>query len=390
MDITINELGQLTPDSYILLDMRGDVEVGHGIIPGAIHMSKEEILEKYSGGLVKADEAEAAEREDSAEKKLIIYCARGRISQELAEELRDRGYDAYSLKGGYTSWLLNEMKNQQADEVCAQVEKSIRKKFRKNIWCKFTKAINQYELVKEGDCIAVCISGGKDSMLMAKLFQELKLHNKFPFEVKFVVMDPGYSPENRKVIEENARKLKIPIHIFESDIFESVYHIEKSPCYLCARMRRGYLYNFAKELGCNKIALGHHYDDVIETILMGMLYGAQIQTMMPKLHSTNFEGMELIRPLYLIREDDIKAWRDYNDLRFIQCACKFTDTCTTCNNEENQSKRVEIKQLIAEIKKKNPYVEAHIFKSVENVNIETVIAYKKYGVKHHFLDNYDL
>ena len=390
MDITINELGQLTPDSHILLDMRGDVEVGHGIIPGAIHMSKEEILEKYSGGLVKADEAEAAEREDSAEKKLIIYCARGRISQELAEELRDRGYDAYSLKGGYTSWLLNEMKNQQADEVCAQVEKSIRKKFRKNIWCKFTKAINQYELVKEGDCIAVCISGGKDSMLMAKLFQELKLHNKFPFEVKFVVMDPGYSPENRKVIEENARKLKIPIHIFESDIFESVYHIEKSPCYLCARMRRGYLYNFAKELGCNKIALGHHYDDVIETILMGMLYGAQIQTMMPKLHSTNFEGMELIRPLYLIREDDIKAWRDYNDLRFIQCACKFTDTCTTCNNEENQSKRVEIKQLIAEIKKKNPYVEAHIFKSVENVNIETVIAYKKDGVKHHFLDNYDL
>lgn len=390
MEITINELGQLTPDSYILLDMREDVEVGHGIIPGAIHMSKEEILEKYSGGLVKADEAEAAEREDSAEKKLIIYCARGRISQELAEALRDRGYDAYSLKGGYTSWLLNEMKNQQADEVCAQVEKSIRKKFRKNIWCKFTKAINQYELVKEGDCIAVCISGGKDSMLMAKLFQELKLHNKFPFEVKFVVMDPGYSPENRKVIEENARKLKIPIHIFESDIFESVYHIEKSPCYLCARMRRGYLYNFAKELGCNKIALGHHYDDVIETILMGMLYGAQIQTMMPKLHSTNFEGMELIRPLYLIREDDIKAWRDYNDLRFIQCACKFTDTCTTCNNEENQSKRVEIKQLIAEIKKKNPYVEAHIFKSVENVNIETVIAYKKDGVKHHFLDNYDL
>ena len=390
MDITINELGQLMPDSYRLLDMRGDVEVGHGMIPGAIHMSKDAILEKYQGGLVKADEEAAQVREDLADKKLIIYCARGRISQELAEELRDRGYDAFSLKGGYTAWLLEQMKNQQADEVCAQVEKSIRKKFRKNIWCKFTKAINQYELVKEGDCIAVCISGGKDSMLMAKLFQELKLYNKFPFEVKFVVMDPGYSPENRKVIEENARKLKVPVHIFESDIFESVYHIEKSPCYLCARMRRGYLYNFAKELGCNKIALGHHYDDVIETILMGMLYGAQIQTMMPKLHSTNFEGMELIRPLYLIREDDIKAWRDYNDLRFIQCACKFTDTCTTCNNEENQSKRIEIKQLIAELKKKNPYVEAHIFKSVENVNIETVIAYKKDGVKHHFLDDYDL
>ena len=390
MDITINELEQLMPDSYRLLDMRGDVEVGHGMIPGAIHMSKDAILEKYQGGLVKSDEEATQAREDLADKKLIIYCARGRISQELAEELRDRGYDAFSLKGGYTAWLLEQMKNQQADEVCAQVEKSIRKKFRKNIWCKFTKAINQYELVKEGDCIAVCISGGKDSMLMAKLFQELKLHNKFPFEVKFVVMDPGYSPENRKVIEENARKLKVPVHIFESDIFESVYHIEKSPCYLCARMRRGYLYNFAKELGCNKIALGHHYDDVIETILMGMLYGAQIQTMMPKLHSTNFEGMELIRPLYLIREDDIRAWRDYNDLRFIQCACKFTDTCTTCNNEENQSKRIEIKQLIAELKKKNPYVEAHIFKSVENVNIETVIAYKKDGVKHHFLDDYDL
>ena len=390
MDITINELEQLMPDSYRLLDMRGDVEVGHGMIPGAIHMSKDAILEKYQGGLVKAEEQAAQAREDLADKKLVIYCARGRISQELAEELRDRGYDAFSLKGGYTAWLLEQMKNQQADEVCAQVEKSIRKKFRKNIWCKFTKAINQYELVKEGDCIAVCISGGKDSMLMAKLFQELKLHNKFPFEVKFVVMDPGYSPENRKVIEENARKLKVPVHIFESDIFESVYHIEKSPCYLCARMRRGYLYNFAKELGCNKIALGHHYDDVIETILMGMLYGAQIQTMMPKLHSTNFEGMELIRPLYLIREDDIKAWRDYNNLRFIQCACKFTDTCTTCNNEENQSKRIEIKQLIAELKKNNPYVEAHIFKSVENVNIETVIAYKKDGVKHHFLDDYDL
>ena len=389
MDITINELEQLMPDSYRLLDMRGDVEVGHGMIPGAIHMSKDAILEKYQGGLVKADEQAAQAREDLADKKLIIYCARGRISQELAEELRDRGYDAFSLKGGYTAWLLEQMKNQQADEVCAQVEKSIRKKFRKNIWCKFTKAINQYELVKEGDCIAVCISGGKDSMLMAKLFQELKLHNKFPFEVKFVVMDPGYSPENRKVIEENARKLKVPVHIFESDIFESVYHIEKSPCYLCARMRRGYLYNFAKELGCNKIALGHHYDDVIETILMGMLYGAQVQTMMPKLHSTNFGGMELIRPMYLIREDSIKAWRDYNDLHFIQCACKFTDTCTTCNNEETKSKRMEIKQLIQTLKKTNPFIESNIFKSVENVNLDTVVGYKQYGERHYFLENYE-
>ena len=226
-------------------------------------------------------------------------------------------------------------------------------------------------------------------MLMAKLFQELKIHNKFDFEVKFLVMDPGYSPANRKVIEENARKLNIPITIFESDIFDSVYNIDKSPCYLCARMRRGHLYHFAQELGCNKIARGHHYDDVIETILMGMLYGAQIQTMMPKLHSTNFEGMELIRPLYLVREDDIKAWRDYNGLHFIQCACKFTDTCTTCNNEENRSKRVEIKELIKKLKEVNQYVEGNIFKSVENVNLETVVAYKKDGVKHHFLDDYD-
>ena len=227
-------------------------------------------------------------------------------------------------------------------------------------------------------------------MLMAKLFQELKRHNKFNFEVKFLVMDPGYSPENRKVIEENARKMKIPIQIFESNIFESVFEIEKSPCYICARMRRGYLYNFAQQMGCNKIALGHHYDDVIETILMGMLYGAQVQTMMPKLHSTNFEGMQLIRPMYLIREADIKHWRDYNDLHFIQCACKFTDTCTTCRTDGTSvSKRMEIKNLIAELKKVNPHIESNIFRSVENVNLHTVIAYKKDGVKHSFLEGYD-
>ena len=271
-----------------------------------------------------------------------------------------------------------------------EVEQSLRKKFRKNIWCKFTKAINEYELVKPGDRIAVCISGGKDSMLLAKLFQELKRHNKFDFEVKFLVMDPGYSPVNRQVIEENARRLEIPIEIFESEIFESVFNIEKSPCYLCARMRRGYLYSHAQKMGCNKIALGHHYDDVIETILMGMLYGAQVQTMMPKLHSTNFEGMQLIRPMYLIREADIKHWRDYNDLHFIQCACKFTDTCTTCRTDGTSvSKRMEIKNLIAELKKVNPHVESNIFRSVENVNLHTVIAYKKDGVKHSFLEGYE-
>ena len=370
----IEELKKLDKNTYQIIDIRDENEVAHGAIPGAV--------------ATPADSIEGNENIDFS-KKLVICCSRGRFSVEVAEGLEEKGMDAVSLEGGYIAWLLDAMKQEEEVDICKDVELSIRKKFRKSIWCKFTKAINQYELVKPGDRIAVCISGGKDSMLMAKLFQELKIHNKFDFEVKFLVMDPGYSPANRKVIEENARKLNIPITIFESDIFDSVYNIEKSPCYLCARMRRGHLYHFAQELGCNKIALGHHYDDVIETILMGMLYGAQIQTMMPKLHSTNFEGMELIRPLYLVREDDIKAWRDYNGLHFIQCACKFTDTCTTCNNEENRSKRVEIKELIKKLKEVNQYVEGNIFKSVENVNLETVVAYKKDGVKHHFLDDYD-
>ena len=374
IDITIEEMEALPAESYELFDIRGEIERAHGILPNSTASSADALMENPP---------------EDKEKKIIICCSRGQISRDIAEELQDQGYEAYSLKGGYVGWLMADMKKKEADDVCEHVELSIRKKFKKKIWSKFTKAVREYELVKEGDRIAVCISGGKDSMLMAKLFQELKRHNKFNFEVKFLVMDPGYSPENRKVIEENARKMKIPIQIFESNIFESVFEIEKSPCYICARMRRGYLYNFAQQMGCNKIALGHHYDDVIETILMGMLYSAQVQTMMPKLHSTNFEGMELIRPLYLVREDDIKAWRDYNDLHFIQCACKFTDTCTTCNNEENQSKRMEIKKLIAELKKTNPFVEGNIFKSVENVNLDTVVGYKAKGVRHNFLDTYD-
>ena len=374
IDITIEEMEALPAESYELFDIRGEIERAHGILPNSTASSADVLMENPP---------------EDKEKKIIICCSRGQISRDIAEELQEQGYEAYSLKGGYVGWLMADMKKKEADDVCEHVELSIRKKFKKKIWSKFTKAVREYELVKEGDRIAVCISGGKDSMLMAKLFQELKRHNKFNFEVKFLVMDPGYSPENRKVIEENARKMKIPIQIFESNIFESVFEIEKSPCYICARMRRGYLYNFAQQMGCNKIALGHHYDDVIETILMGMLYRAQVQTMMPKLHSTNFEGMELIRPMYLIREDDIKAWRDYNDLHFIQCACKFTDTCTTCNNEENQSKRMEIKKLIAELKKTNPFVEGNIFKSVENVNLDTVVGYKAKGVRHNFLDTYD-
>lgn len=381
LEISVQEMAQLDEKTYRLIDMRDDLSYSYGNIPGSIHIPGEELLEnperlalQYPG------------------EKLVIYCKKGENSKDLVCSLQEKGIDAVSLQGGYLAWLMERMKEQpgkeQEREAYLDIEESIRKKFRKTIWCRFTKAIREYELVKEGDKVAVCISGGKDSMLMAKLFQELKRHNKFPFEVVFLVMDPGYSPENRQIIENNARKLNIPVTIFESDIFESVFNIEKSPCYLCARMRRGYLYHKAQELGCNKIALGHHYDDVIETILMGMLYGAQVQTMMPKLHSTNFEGMELIRPLYLVREDDIKKWRDYNDLHFIQCACKFTDTCTTCGGE-NASKRVEVKNLIRQLKETNPFVESNIFKSVENVNLSTIVAYKKDGVKHHFLDDYD-
>ncbi len=270
-----------------------------------------------------------------------------------------------------------------------KAEESIRKKFHKQLFTPFAKACKNYELINDGDRIAVCISGGKDSMLMAKLFQEIQKHKKKSFDLVFLVMDPGYHEDNRDLIISNAKALGIPITVFESIIFDAVDNIDKNPCYICARMRRGYLYSKAKELGCNKIALGHHYDDVIETIFMGMMYGAQIQTMMPKLHSTNFEGMELIRPLYLVRESDICAWRDYNDLHFLQCACHFTDTCSTYNEDDiTPSKRLETKKLIAKLKEDNPYIESNIFNSVTNVNLDTVIAYKKDGVRHHFLDEY--
>jgi len=374
MEVTAEELSGLGPDSYHLIDLRSQAERALGEIPGAQAVSPEELEENPP--------------EDKS-RRLVLICRRGIQSRETAQVLRDLGYDAVSLKGGYNTWLVHHLRQQEEADLCFKVENSLRKKFRKTIWSRFTQALKQYQLVQAGDRVAVCISGGKDSMLMAKLFQELKRYSKVPFEVEYIVMDPGYSPENRQIIEDNARRLQIPIRVFESDIFGSVYNVEKNPCYLCARMRRGYLYSFAKQLGCNKIALGHHYDDVIETILMGMLYGAQIQTMMPKLHSTNYEGMELIRPLYLIREAEIKHWRDYNGLHFIQCACRFTDTCTTCNNEENLSKRIECKNLIAQLKQTNPDVEARIFRSVENVCLDSVIGWKTKGQRYTFLDGYD-
>ena len=380
IEITWEELQSRDLERYILVDTRGDEAVNYGMIPEAIAIPEWELVDKLAAA--------------AGDKKVILYCSRGQNSKVSAEYFREQGMDVYSLQGGYTGWLLNLMQKEQPgekeNERAREIEKSIRKKFHKVLFSRFAKAINEYDMIQENDKIAVCISGGKDSMLMAKLFQELKRHNKFPFELVFLVMDPGYSEANRKIIENNAKLMDIPITIFESQIFDAVYDIEDSPCYLCARMRRGYLYSHAKELGCNKIALGHHYDDVIETILMGMLYGGQVQTMMPKLHSTNFEGMELIRPLYLVREDDIKAWRDANHLHFIQCACKFTDTCSSCDKDgQSNSKRLEVKKLIHELAKTNPFVEGNIFKSVENVNLSTVIAYKQNGVKHHFLDDYD-
>lgn len=273
--------------------------------------------------------------------------------------------------------------------TCQLIERSINKKFRKEIWSPFVQGIKKYELIQPGDHIAVCISGGKDSMLLAKLMQILQRITEIPFEVTYLVMDPGYNPINRQKIESNAKLLEIPIVVFETDIFDIVNEIDKSPCYLCARMRRGNLYAKAKELGCNKIALGHHMSDVIETTLMGMLYGSQIQGMMPKLHSTNFEGMELIRPMYCILEENIIAWKNYNDLEFIQCACRFTESCTICDNGGGGSKRQEVKQLIKRLKKDNPTIETNIFNSIHNVSLDTLISYKQKGVEHSFLDTYD-
>ena len=376
---TIEELQEDTREKQII-DIRDKADFDKETYPDAVNIYWEELEDHM----------------DEIRKDCPVYliCYTGQKSEEIAEELTEQGYEIYSVKNGYRAWLKVKLSKMMADHNAAEqrtkdIERSIIKKFRKPIWRRFTKAIREYELVQDGDKIAVCISGGKDSMLMAKLFQELSRHGKKNFEVVFLVMNPGYNEINYQTIKDNAKILNVPITVFESDIFNIVASEEQSPCYLCARMRRGYLYSKAKELGCNKIALGHHYDDVIETILMGMLYGAQVQTMMPKLHSTNFEGMELIRPLYLIREADIIHWANYNDLHFIQCACRFTEHCASCGGTEKGSKRAEIKELIHELAQKDPVIEYNIFRSVENVNLNTVIGYKQDGVRHNFLDTYD-
>ena len=376
---TIEELEQDTREKQVI-DIRDKADFEKETYPDAINIYWEE-LEEHMNEI----------RKDCP---VYLLCYTGQKSEEIAEELTEQGYEIYSVKNGYRAWLKLKLgrlmaNHSEAEQRTKDIERSIIKKFRKPIWRRFTKAIREYELVQDGDKIAVCISGGKDSMLMAKLFQELSRHGKKNFEVVFLVMNPGYNEINYQTIKDNAKILNVPITVFESDIFNIVASEEQSPCYLCARMRRGHLYSKAKELGCNKIALGHHYDDVIETILMGMLYGAQVQTMMPKLHSTNFEGMELIRPLYLIREADIIHWANYNDLHFIQCACRFTEHCASCGGTEKGSKRAEIKELIHDLAQKDPVIEYNIFRSVENVNLNTVIGYKQDGVRHNFLDTYD-
>jgi len=271
-------------------------------------------------------------------------------------------------------------------EKYKEIERSIIKKYRKDIWSLFVKACQEFELIQENDKIMVCISGGKDSFLLAKCMEEIKRHGKINFDLCFVCMNPGYNEKNRELILKNAKKLNIDLEMFDSDIFDIVKDVDRSPCYLCARMRRGCLYNKAKELGCNKIALGHHFDDVIETILLSMFYGAEIKTMMPKLHSENFEGLELIRPLYFVHEESVKSWARSNSLTFLNCACRFTEE--NYQSRETDSKRLEMKRLIKELKKSNPNIDYNIYKALDNINLDCVVGYKKNKEKHSFLEDY--
>ena len=383
--ITIEELEALKDAEKTIVDIRPQDQYMRGTFPGAVSLPASRLEEQYEEETARLDKMHP----------VYVMCHTGEKSQEWVRRLTGDGFDAVNVEGGYRAWLRLSLSRfvggeSEADreEKRARIEQSIIKKFRKPIWRAFTRALNTYDLIQEGDKIAVCISGGKDSMLMAKLFQELKKHGKFQFETVFLVMNPGYNADNWKIIQDNAKLLGIPLTVFESDIFDTVATIEQNPCYLCARMRRGHLYAQAKALGCNKIALGHHFDDVIETILMGMLYSGKIETMMPKLHSQNFEGMELIRPMYLIKEDAVKAGRDYNGLQFIQCACRFTENCVSCGGGRG-SKRDEMKELIAHFRKESDVIEKNIFKSVHNINLKTVIGYHKDDWTYNFLDDYN-
>lgn len=377
--IKLEELEQMDHSQISIVDIRAEEDYRGGTFGNAINVPMKE-FEEY---LYRIPEG----------KPVYLLCHNGKHIEEYVEILEKKGMDVTVIEGGYRAWLCLQMDRFQEDEASvqekiAQIEHSIIKKFRKPIWRKFTKAINDYQLIQEGDKIACCISGGKDSMLLAKLLQEIKRHGKIHFDIVFLVMNPGYADENWKIIQNNARIMGIPLTVFNSEIFDIVSDIDKNPCYLCARMRRGYLYSHAKELGCNKIALGHHFDDAIETILMGMFYGGKIETMMPKLHSQHFAGMQLIRPLYLVKEEDIKAWRDYNHLHFIQCACKFTESVATSSGE-HASKRAEMKALIKMLRNTSDVIESNIFRSIHNINLRTVIGYHKDDWEYNFLDDYE-
>lgn len=379
--ITVEELLKQDFRQITLVDLRKTEDYQKETIGAAISIPYQELEKRYG--------------ELSKEQPIYIFCYTGDVSRSAAAFLLEKGYTAIQVEGGFRSYLRQKLsalvkEEESLTERTKEIERSIvkNKRFHREIWTRFVKGIKEYELIQEGDKIAVCISGGKDSMLMAKLFQELQRHRKMHFELVFLVMDPGYNPENRQIIMDNAKLLGIPVEVFHSEIFDTVAQIEDSPCYLCARMRRGYLYSKAKELGCNKIALGHHFDDVIETVLMGMFYAGKIETMMPKLHSQNFEGMELIRPMYMIREADIKAWREYNHLGFIQCACRFTENCATCGGEKT-SKREEMKQLIAKLRQESDVIDKNIFRSIHDINLNTVIGFHKGSKRYHFLDDYD-
>ena len=377
--ITIEEVLEKNPKEITVVDIRPEAEYQRGTFEGAVNIPMEELEERMAG--------------IPREKPVYLMCHTGERSQEYVRMLEAQGWDAWNMEGGYRSYLRLQLsgfvqEEEARKEKTAEIERSLIKKFRKPIWRNFTRAIQKYDLIQEGDKIAVCISGGKDSMLMAKLMQELQRHGKYPFELVFLVMNPGYNEDNWKIIQDNAKVLGIPLTVFENDIFDIVAGVDKNPCYLCARMRRGNLYAHAKELGCNKIALGHHFDDVVETILMGMLYSGKIETMMPKLHSKNFEGMELIRPMYMIKEEDIKAWRDYPKLHFIQCACRFTENCATCGGEKG-SKRDEMKELMKQFRATSDVIEFNIFQSVHNINLRTVIGYHKDDEEYNFLDDYN-
>ncbi len=372
-NITIEELNRLDQDKITIIDIRKPEEYRCGTYKNAVNLPYGE-TDKIP-----------------KDKPVYVLCHTGNNSIPVVEDLERQGFEAYNIEGGWRSYvrlhLAESLKSEELAKRTADIERSIIKKFRKKIWCRFTKAIQIYDLLAPGDKIAVCISGGKDSMLLAKLMQEIQKHGKFPFELVFLCMNPGYNADNWQIIQDNAKLLGIPLTVFKSEIFDTVAEIDKNPCYLCARMRRGYLYSEAKKLGCNKIALGHHFDDMIETVLMGMLYSGKVETMLPRLKSQNFEEMELIRPLYMVKEENIKAWRDYNKLSFIQCACRFTEHCATCGGGSG-SKREQMKELIKKFREESPLIEENIFQSVHNINLATVIGWHKGEEKHSFLDEF--